>query len=176
MPWIGKAVGRFIGSAMGPLGIAAGIAIGHIVDESSTGTRAYRSARSRIGSKTAARTPHASVESNRQKASQNRKTTSTTPERFHSKIAGVTFNGRQAVVQKLRTGERLSLIRERANPHDRNAIAVYSRAQQVGYIKRELAAKLAPKIDQGAEYRCTVAAVTGGNSHNYGVNILLERV
>jgi len=40
---------------------------------------------------------------------------------FYTKVAGVTFEGRQAVVQKVRPGQRLRLVREPANPHDPSA-------------------------------------------------------
>ena len=47
-------------------------------------------------------------------------------------------------------GERVSLVREPKNPHDRNAIRVNNCiGQQIGHIKRKQAATLAPLIDKG---------------------------
>lgn len=96
---------------------------------------------------------------------------------FHSKIVGVTFNGRQRFIPGLRTGEELQVKRESWNPYDKNAIAVYDgRGNQLGYISKELASDLAPKMDGGVQYRISVASVTGGNGYSYGVNILITRM
>lgn len=50
-----------------------------------------------------------------------------------------------------KAGEQVSLVRERSNKWDRNAIRVYnSNDEGVGYIARGMAAKLAPMMDMGA--------------------------
>ena len=96
---------------------------------------------------------------------------------FHSKVVGVTFNGRQRFIPGLRMGDELQMKRERWNQYDNNAIAVYDgRGNQLGYISKELASDMAPKIDGGIQYRITVASVTGGNGYSYGVNILITRM
>jgi hypothetical protein len=48
-------------------------------------------------------------------------------------------------------GRRLELRRDRANPHDPNAIAVHGDGggEQLGWVPREVAAELAPELDQG---------------------------
>lgn len=90
---------------------------------------------------------------------------------FFSTVAGVTFEGRQEYVKKCRLGQELELIRDKMNVHDRNAIAVYAGDNQVGYIKKEIAAKMAPKMDSGTKYRCFVENITGQEYNNYGINI-----
>lgn len=96
---------------------------------------------------------------------------------FHTKVVGVTFNDRQRFIPGLRTGEELQLRRERWNQYDSNAIAVFDgRGNQLGYISKELASDLARRIDAGAQFRVTVACVTGGNGYTYGVNILMTKV
>lgn len=91
---------------------------------------------------------------------------------FYTKIVGVTQEkNRQLYASRCVEGEELELVRERTNPYDSNAIAVYSGIHQVGYIKKEIAAQLAEKIDNGKRYRCYVEQVTGGNDWFYGVNI-----
>jgi single-stranded-DNA-specific exonuclease len=96
---------------------------------------------------------------------------------FHSKIAGVSFEGRQDIVAGLRTGALLELAREPENPHDANAIAVAYGNLRLGFINRSIAAHLAPLIDAGARYRACVASLTGGagQGKHRGVNILVER-
>jgi HIRAN domain len=48
-------------------------------------------------------------------------------------------------------GRRLELRRDLANPHDANAIAVHGGdgGEQLGWVPRELAAELAPDLDEG---------------------------
>lgn len=101
--------------------------------------------------------------------------------RFHTKIAGVSFEGRQDVIAGLRADAMLELRREPGNPHDPNAIAVHYGNLQLGFFNKRLAAHIAPLIDAGARYRARVAALTGGSvaeaaePKHRGVNILVER-
>ncbi len=97
--------------------------------------------------------------------------------RFHTKIAGVSFEGRQDVIAGLRAGALLELRREPENPHDRNAIAVRYGNLQLGFLNKRLAAHIAPLIDAGARYGAHVASLTGGPEYakHRGVNILVER-
>ena len=54
-------------------------------------------------------------------------------------------------------GRELRLRRDAANPHDANAIAVESAAgEQVGWVPRELAAELAPRLDAGEPWSAAV--------------------
>lgn len=97
--------------------------------------------------------------------------------RFHTKIAGVSFEGRQDIIAGLQTGAALELLRQPDNPHDRNAIAVHYGALQLGFFNKRLAAHIAPLIDGGARYRARVASLTGGSAQgkHRGVNIFVER-
>ncbi|HEV7179947.1 MAG TPA: hypothetical protein VGN11_08750, partial [Candidatus Baltobacteraceae bacterium] len=51
---------------------------------------------------------------------------------FHTKLAGVSFEGRQDVIAGLRVGFELDLIRQPDNQYDANAIAVHYGALQLG--------------------------------------------
>lgn len=91
---------------------------------------------------------------------------------FYSKIAGVTFDNRQYYISNLSVGDQLIVMREYNNAYDANAIALYDRAKnQLGYIRKEVAAQLAPRIDCGEKISVYVDSVTGGDDYNYGVNI-----
>jgi single-stranded-DNA-specific exonuclease len=94
---------------------------------------------------------------------------------FHTKIAGVTFEGRQDTIGGLQVGAVLKLERQPGNPHDPNAIAVWYGGLQLGFLNRGIAAHLAPAIDGGARYRARVASLTGGGARSRGVNIFVER-
>jgi single-stranded-DNA-specific exonuclease len=100
--------------------------------------------------------------------------------RFHTKIAGVSFEGRQDVIAGLRAGAALELRRQPENPYDPHAVAVYYGNLQLGFFNKRLAAHLAGLMDAGARYRAHVASLTGGPSTSFefkhrGVNIVVER-
>lgn len=98
---------------------------------------------------------------------------------FYTKVVGTTFDGRDEIIEELYfdgdmdCGQRLVLQRQKNNVHDRNAIAVMhpKSMQQLGFIGRDIAAKLAPVIDLGTECYAEVQAVTGGGMGRYGINI-----
>ena len=103
--------------------------------------------------------------------------------RFHTKIVGVSFEGRQDVVAGLREGYELALERQPDNPHDANAIAVRYGQLQIGFLRKEIAMHVAPRMDSGTRYRARIesltggtAAAPGGGTRHRGVNILVERV
>ncbi|HEY9084328.1 MAG TPA: helicase-related protein [Candidatus Tyrphobacter sp.] len=106
---------------------------------------------------------------------------------FHSKIAGVSFEGRQDTIAGLHQGAALRLVREPHNEHDPNAIAVFYGDLQLGYVRAGVAKHLAPLIDAGACYRARVENLTGvvrrgasrlaqDDKDRYrGVNVFIER-
>ena len=109
-------------------------------------------------------------------------------ESFHTKLVGVTFEGRQELIEKLQPGEKLELIRDINNDFDSNAVAVIAsrlrgiRGGQVGFLNRDLARELAPAIDgsadaQSVQYTAVVADITGDvdASQSRGVNVFIAR-
>jgi single-stranded-DNA-specific exonuclease len=95
---------------------------------------------------------------------------------FFTKIVGVSFEGRQDVAAGLMPGRSLELVREPGNAFDANAIAVRYGALQLGFIRREIARRLAPNIDAGDRYTASVAGLTGGGERHVGVNIHVQRI
>lgn len=94
---------------------------------------------------------------------------------FHTKVAGVTYEGRQQYVKRLLVGEKLRLLREPSNTYDRNAVAVLdTHGNTIGYLSREIAAKMAPRIDAGESFDVAVTAVTGAEYDRFGVNIHIQ--
>jgi single-stranded-DNA-specific exonuclease len=94
---------------------------------------------------------------------------------FFTKVVGVTFEGRQDVIGGLRPGAVIDLRREPANAHDANAIGVFFGALHIGYLRREIARRLAPQFDGGERYRAEIASVTGGGGRSLGVNLFVRR-
>lgn len=92
---------------------------------------------------------------------------------FYTKVAGVTFEGRQRYIRHMQVGERLTLERDRYNSYDSNAIKVINASgEQIGFLSRDVAAQLAPKMDRGVFCYAVCSAITGDNpGDNLGVNI-----
>jgi len=96
---------------------------------------------------------------------------------FHTKLVGVTFEGRQDVLSRLVAGTPLRLERQPENEHDPYACALFdAQGDHVGFFNRRLAAVLAPAIDAGVAYDVAVTEVTGGDGdRSLGVNVLVSR-
>ena len=95
---------------------------------------------------------------------------------FYTKVAGVTFEGRQETVRALRPGDPLMLRREPDNPHDPHAVKVVTASgTQIGYLSARIASRLAPSIDTGIRYAAAVTQITGGGDRSFGVNIHVHR-
>lgn len=105
---------------------------------------------------------------------------------FYSKIAGVTYSNtgtntqnRQRIIAELvrrgqlENGTELHLQRMPDNPYDCNAVAVLAPdGRQLGFLPRDIAQNVSPRMRSGTVYRIFVEAVTGGDADSYyGVNI-----
>lgn len=82
-------------------------------------------------------------------------------------------------------GERLAaiLIRNPDNPHDANAVEVHVPSlgdewAMIGHVMREVAARLAPEMDEGVEWRAEVESVLINPDYpdRPGIAIRCERV
>ena len=94
---------------------------------------------------------------------------------IHTRVVGVTYDNRQAVVAMLRVGEKVRLKREPTNAYDSNAIRVERcDGAQIGYINRYMASNLAPTFDShGGPVKGTVSQLLGNPfaGYNLGVEI-----
>lgn len=99
---------------------------------------------------------------------------------LHVKVAGVSYEGRQAHLARLTGKEPVRLVPEPTNAYDPNAIAVMiavdGKVLHCGYIPREIAATVAPSME-GESFDCNIEAVTGGFEYddgeiaNYGLRL-----
>lgn len=102
-----------------------------------------------------------------------------------SKVKGVSFNNdngisRQEVIRALAKYDykqiSLSFERESSNQYDRNAIKIIAKvtnlgSAQIGYLSKEIAAYVAPKLDIGYSSVVVLEQITGSSSGNLGVNL-----
>lgn len=102
---------------------------------------------------------------------------------YHSKLVGVTFEGRQDVLKVLKGDEELRFRREPENEHDRNAVAVDVLTQTdgalhnwhpIGYIARDKNEDLAELLTEGRYASIKLNEVTGGGDKAYGINVHIE--
>lgn len=66
-----------------------------------------------------------------------------------SPLAGYRYAEAAQVWPELRVGDRLDLVREPGNPHDRNAVRVDWRGRKLGYVPRAENEALAWAMDRG---------------------------
>lgn len=102
---------------------------------------------------------------------------------LNTRVAGVTFEGRQQLIEQLDVWEAVLIVPEPENPYDKNALAVYvahgSNKHHVGYIPRELASEIAPHLE-GESVLAEVCEITGGfqkldgTTASFGLRIRIE--
>lgn len=98
--------------------------------------------------------------------------------KYNSKLVGVTFEGRQAVISTLKGNEPLRVRREAENEYDPNAVAVDVKVGEellpIGYIAKDKNLEIAKSLDAGIPVEIKLASLTGGNGKSFGVNIELQ--
>lgn len=101
--------------------------------------------------------------------------------RHFTNVAGVTFEGRQGVLERCTRDMPCRLEPEPTNKYDPNAIKVMvatgpGTVEQVGYVPKNLAALIAPRL-QGESVMVQIVEITGGFEQSggrrasYGMNI-----
>lgn len=97
---------------------------------------------------------------------------------YHSKLVGVTFEGRQSVIGVLVGTEPLRVRRESDNKYDPNAVAVDVQFGEdwapIGYIAKDKNSDIAATLDAGGGVNISIASITGGGDKSYGVNVEIE--
>lgn len=102
---------------------------------------------------------------------------------LYVRVAGVTYEGRQKYLKRLKGDEPVRIEPEPSNPYDPNALAVKiamtDGVKHVGYVPRDLAKQIAPLLD-GENLMVVIDSVTGGflledgSIANYGLVLRVE--
>lgn len=103
---------------------------------------------------------------------------------LNTKVAGVTYEGRQDIIAALRGDEPCRIVPEPENPYDPNALAVHVAIEpgivkHVGFVPREIAAQIAPHLE-GEAVMAQLVEITGGFETRdgdiaaYGLRIRIE--
>jgi hypothetical protein len=73
-------------------------------------------------------------------------------------------SSRQLELRECQPGDPIALVRQPDNPHDDRAVAIVTGSGTcVGFLKRDRAAWIAPKIDRGYDLRAIVERVKGAH-------------
>jgi hypothetical protein len=75
-------------------------------------------------------------------------------------VVGTKYRGPEAIaaLARLRPGDQLRLVREPSNPHDPDAVAVYSGTMHIGYIPRGVNRDVADRIMSADSVAAVVTA------------------
>jgi hypothetical protein len=76
-----------------------------------------------------------------------------------SPVAGFQYYRGNAIWPLLRVGEKLSLVRESLNDHDRDAVAVYFRNDKLGFVPQRENRTIAQMLDRGESLEATISKV-----------------
>lgn len=93
-------------------------------------------------------------------------------------LAGFVYYDGKTVWASLKTGDRLALVRESANPHDANAVRLEWQGHMLGYVPRKDNADLARQMDHGARVEARVTELTrlanGRHRISYEISVPLR--
>ena len=77
-----------------------------------------------------------------------------------SPLAGFQYYDGTARWDEMKPGDVLTLVRERDNPHDANAVRVEWNSSRLGYIPRRENADVARQMDRGAPVKARIVKLT----------------
>lgn len=79
------------------------------------------------------------------------------------RVRGAIHHTEAAQAADLRPGRPVDLVREPANPYDANAIALHApgAADPFGYVNKQNAARIAPRMDAGTQFAAVVLTGEG---------------
>lgn len=92
---------------------------------------------------------------------------------YHTKVAGVTFEGRQNIIKDLSNGTTIVFERDPGNKYDPNAVKVLAEGKHIGFLPR--GSWVAKEMDKGKNFKAYISQITGGTAGmSYGVNVDFE--
>jgi hypothetical protein len=93
-------------------------------------------------------------------------------------LAGFVYYDAPALWERMKNGDRLTLVREPANIHDANAIRLEWQGHMLGYVPRRENADLARQMDLGARAEARITALgrlaNGRHRISYEISVPLK--
>lgn len=91
------------------------------------------------------------------------------------RLAGVTYENRQSLIERMSIYDSLSIKRDLNNSYDPNAIGIYnSQNQSIGWVPKDIAASLAPIMDSGTKLKVKILKKLGGDGYNFGLEVIIS--
>ncbi len=69
---------------------------------------------------------------------------------------------RREIIKQCQIGEQLNLLHVAEGPHDLNVVVVRKSGERLGYLPRDLAEEIAPRLEVGSRVDAEIAKITGG--------------
>ena len=96
----------------------------------------------------------------------------------HAPLAGFVYYDAREVWDRMKRGDRLTLVREPANPHDANAVRIEWQGRMLGYVPRRDNGDLARQMDHGAAVEARITelhrAANGRHRISYEISVPLK--
>ena len=96
----------------------------------------------------------------------------------HAPLAGFVYYDGKDVWDRMKKGDRLTLLREPTNPHDANAIRIEWQGHMIGYVPRRDNIDIARQMDHGAPVDARVTelnrAANGRRRISYEISVPLK--
>ena len=90
----------------------------------------------------------------------------------HSAVAaGLRHHDAKAVWEQMKPGDEVTLVRERDNPHDPNAVRVDWKGRVLGYLPRADNESVARQLDRGNPLRARIARLGKYRNHRLKLEI-----
>lgn len=87
---------------------------------------------------------------------------------FSMKVSGVTYDNRQDIISKLKTGQELRFVAEPSNSYDHHAVKIETLfGEQIGYVPRAQNSQIFSNlINNKGSYQIYVSSITGGGIYS----------
>ena len=79
---------------------------------------------------------------------------------IQTSVAGVSY--RQEAVSRCYDGQSLTLVRDRGNVHDQNAIKIFAGGEHIGFVPAEINQGFAEYMDSGRVLEAKIDRIVGG--------------
>ena len=86
--------------------------------------------------------------------------TTTPPPVFRGYVAGFQFHEGPALIERMREGDVVTLVREPQNRHDRHAIRIDYDGRKIGYVPRTVSEHVAWTLGERASAPGTISAIS----------------
>lgn len=89
-------------------------------------------------------------------------------------LTGTRYYDADTAWPDLAVGQPVRLVREVSNPHDSNAISVYSREHRLGYVPRRANGILAWSLDRGDPLQARIRRLARGRAPRIDIEVYVE--